>query len=587
MAERLPQSVTFRVVFKAFLSSNKASIATGKTIAMVLSKNGGAFANPSAGVVNATEMTQGWYYVDLSTTDTGTLGPLIVRGTQTQIDPAEALYTIVNAHNAGFDGIPNAAAEASGGLYTRGTGAGQINQDAAGRIDTRWVTGNVTVGTNSDKTDYGLSSSERSTLVQAVWDALTTALSTASSIGKLLVDNVNATVSSRSTYAGGDTSGTTTLLARLTSTRSGLLDNLDAAVSSRAVAGDAMALTSGERGTLVTAIWAAGTRTLSSFGTLVADIWASVADSSGVTTLLGRLTGTRAGLLDNLDAAVSTRSTYAGGDTAGTTTLVARLTSTRAGLMDNLDAAVSTRAVPGDAMTLTGAYDAAKTAAQAGDSMALTSGERSTLATAIWSAGTRTLTSMGTLVADIWAAVVDSSGVSTLLDRLTSTRSGLLDHLDADISSRLATVDYVEPDNDGIHDIDITTLAIQAKTDNLPVDPTGVTDLSNLDVAVSTRLAADDYVPGGGGSVDLDGVKAVVVEALDTDTYEMLGQEELPTTVPLTFMLRWLYKLNRNRAAQTTDTFRLYNNAETTVDQKATTTQDTSVAVRGRFQTGP
>lgn len=73
-------------------------------------------------------------------------------------------------------------------------------------------------------------------------------------------------------------------------------------------------------------------------------------DTSGITTLLSRLTGPRATLLDALallDAAVSTRSTYAGGDTAGTTTLLARLTSTRAGLMDlltALDAAISTRA---------------------------------------------------------------------------------------------------------------------------------------------------------------------------------------------------------------------------------------------------
>jgi hypothetical protein len=36
----------------------------------------------------------------------------------------------------GFTALPNAAAEASGGLYTRGTGAGQIRQDANGRIDT-------------------------------------------------------------------------------------------------------------------------------------------------------------------------------------------------------------------------------------------------------------------------------------------------------------------------------------------------------------------------------------------------------------------------------------------------------------------
>lgn len=36
---------------------------------------------------------------------------------------------------AGLTALPNAAAAASGGLFTRGTGAGQINQDANGRID--------------------------------------------------------------------------------------------------------------------------------------------------------------------------------------------------------------------------------------------------------------------------------------------------------------------------------------------------------------------------------------------------------------------------------------------------------------------
>ncbi len=35
----------------------------------------------------------------------------------------------------GLTALPNAAAEAAGGLFTRGTGAGQINQGANGRID--------------------------------------------------------------------------------------------------------------------------------------------------------------------------------------------------------------------------------------------------------------------------------------------------------------------------------------------------------------------------------------------------------------------------------------------------------------------
>jgi len=50
--------------------------------------------------------------------------------------------------------------------------------------------------------------------------------------------------------------------------------------------------------------------------------------------------------LTNLDAAISTRSTYAGGDTSGTTTLLSRLTSTRAGLLDNIDTTISSRLAP-------------------------------------------------------------------------------------------------------------------------------------------------------------------------------------------------------------------------------------------------
>lgn len=39
----------------------------------------------------------------------------------------------------GMTALPNAAAEAAGGLYTRGSGAGQINQNANGQVDTRAV----------------------------------------------------------------------------------------------------------------------------------------------------------------------------------------------------------------------------------------------------------------------------------------------------------------------------------------------------------------------------------------------------------------------------------------------------------------
>ncbi len=69
--------------------------------------------------------------------------------------------------------------------------------------------GAVTVGTNNDKTGYTASTvsdktgySLSSGGVQAIWDALTSALTTVGSIGKRIVDNLNTTVSSRA--ATGD-----------------------------------------------------------------------------------------------------------------------------------------------------------------------------------------------------------------------------------------------------------------------------------------------------------------------------------------------------------------------------------------------
>lgn len=82
------------------------------------------------------------------------------------------------------------------------------------------ATPSVTV---SDKTNFSLSSAG----IGAIWAYATSTITTAGSIGKWILDNLNATVSSRSTYAGADTSGTTTLLSLLTPTRAALLDNLN------------------------------------------------------------------------------------------------------------------------------------------------------------------------------------------------------------------------------------------------------------------------------------------------------------------------------------------------------------------------
>jgi hypothetical protein len=79
---------------------------------------------------------------------------------------------------------------------------------------------------------------------------------------------------------------------------------------------------------------------------------------SKLDTLLNRLSSGRASNLDNLDAAITSRST----DT-DVQTLLSRLTSTRAALLDNLDVAVSSRSTNTDMQTLLNRLTAMRAAA--------------------------------------------------------------------------------------------------------------------------------------------------------------------------------------------------------------------------------
>jgi len=94
-------------------------------------------------------------------------------------------------------------------LLSPGTGTGQISL----------ATGAVTVGTNNDKGSYSLTAAQTfsttgsvgsvtsalgAAAIQSIWDDLTSNNTVVGSVGKLLVDNLNATVSSRSTITATD-----------------------------------------------------------------------------------------------------------------------------------------------------------------------------------------------------------------------------------------------------------------------------------------------------------------------------------------------------------------------------------------------
>lgn len=199
----------------------------------------------------------------------------------------------------------------------------------------------------------------------------------------------------------------------------------------------------------------------------VTEIWASVADSSGVTTLLSRLSSARAGYLDNLSAgAVAQASTFTGmtslaqwlgalaGKQAPNSTALTEINATGAGsgtYSATTDALEASRDNIGTAGAgLTSADDAVISAITALNNIT---------AASVWDLATSGHTTSGTFGAamnaagsagDPWATSLpgaygagsagyivgnnaDSSGVTTLLSRLSSARAGYLDNLNSGV----------------------------------------------------------------------------------------------------------------------------------------------------------
>jgi len=305
-------------------------------------------------------------------------------------------------------------------IATDAIGAAEFSQAAADKV---WSSATRTL------TSLGAS------LVQEIWDRATSALTTAGSIGKLLVDNVNATISSRSSHSAADVWS----------------------VATRTLTGF---------GTLVSDIWSAATRTLTSFGfTANANLiqidgqatngnnatlnlkqlniinnagHALVAESTGGNGDGARFLGTGfgrgilavgdlgAGLkIQSNVAALSIEELGAAGNSAIDVTSSSGVGISVLGAADGVNIVAGGNghgvelqgsgtgaglyanggAMNGDAAQFTGAGTGKSI--NAPQNIAVSDGDLTlaAIANAVWTNVTRTLTSFGTLVADIWSNV--------------------------------------------------------------------------------------------------------------------------------------------------------------------------------------
>lgn len=167
--------------------------------------------------------------------------------------------------------------------------------------------------------------------------------------------------------------------AHYTNARGDKLDDLDAAVSTRLATSGYTAPDNADVAAIKAktdnlpadpASEAEVEAAIPSAATIAATVWAALTSALTTNGSIGKLLAT------DIDAAISSRSTYAGGDTPGTTTLLSRLTATRAGLLDNLDAAIS--GIPA----------------------------------AVWASATRTLSSVTAIATGVWDELLSGHTVS-------------------------------------------------------------------------------------------------------------------------------------------------------------------------------
>jgi hypothetical protein len=130
-----------RLFFHAVDATDGIAAETGLTGTGYLSKNG---ATPAATSASLSELSSsnmpGRYYIEFTAAELNTVGVIEFRYKAAACAEVVARAMVVpfdpfDAVRLGLTALPNAAAEAAGGLYTRGTGAGQIDQPANGRID--------------------------------------------------------------------------------------------------------------------------------------------------------------------------------------------------------------------------------------------------------------------------------------------------------------------------------------------------------------------------------------------------------------------------------------------------------------------
>ena len=348
----LKQSTTVTLRVGPFL--DKTDGVTEKTAlspVVEISKNNGAFAARGSATA-ITHDSNGWYAVELNATDTGTLGPFVLKSDDSATYlPVYQTYMVLpaNVYDSFVAGTANLSVDA-----TKWAGsATAANDTALATAPTNFASLSITAGGLVDITqaaaDKVWSSTTRTlsafstTLAVSVWDVLETAVATASSMGLKVKTNLDAAITTRSMFdPAADTVATVTDVT-----------NLHASAATVANQTTILARIGGFAGS--------GLNTVKGFLQAVFRSDAGITganEPSEINEVLNTVAGTFDGTTDSVEAIRNTAplgTAMRGTDSAA---LAADYTGARAAKIDNLDVAISTRHAAGAAVaSVTGNVD--------------------------------------------------------------------------------------------------------------------------------------------------------------------------------------------------------------------------------------
>lgn len=254
----------------------------------------------------------------------------------------------------------------------------------------------------------------------------------------------------------------------------------------------------------------------------------------------GADTDTIFGLVNtNLDAAVSTRLSTAGYTAPDNTSIAAILVDTAE--IGVAGAGLTNINLPDQTMNITG------------DITGNLSGSVGSVTGAV-----------GSVTGNVGGSVASVVGAVGSVTGLTAA------NLDVAVSTRMAT--YTQPTGFLAATFPLTV----ASTTNIAAGTiTTVTNLTNAPTS-------GDLTATMKASVNTE-----VLDVLNTDTFAEPGQEAPPATTTLVKKIGYIYKMLRNKITQTSTTLSVFADDATTVDQKATVSDDGTTYTRGEIGSGP